>query len=126
MINLFEYQNTEKFDSSFDGLESFLDEIWNNREKTSYYYNDVKGELEAQRFIQFIHNSSEVKSNKYVGVIYYNGKRINLLPKIFYKKEADINEKKLNQINKHILWWLSYCRKIKFPNYKTNLGSKKK
>ena len=125
MINLFEYQNTEKFDSSFDGLESFLDEIWNNREKTSYYYNDVKGELEAQRFIQFIHNSSEVKSNKYVGVIHYNGKRINLLPKIFYKKDEDINEKKLNQINKHILWWLSYCRKIKFPNYQTNLGSNK-
>lgn len=25
----------------------------------------------------------------------------------------------------HILWWLSYCRKIKFPNYKTSLGDVK-
>ena len=31
----------------------------------------------------------------------------------------------MNQIQNHILWWLSYCRKIKFPNYQSSLGSAK-
>ncbi|MBK8516202.1 MAG: hypothetical protein IPL55_07900 [Saprospiraceae bacterium] len=28
-------------------------------------------------------------------------------------------------IQNHILWWLSYCRKVKFPSYQTSLGSSK-
>ena len=26
-------------------------------------------------------------------------------------------------INSHVLWWLSYCRKLKFPNYQTGLNN---
>ena len=33
--------------------------------------------------------------------------------------------KQVNAIQNHILWWLSYCRKIKFPNYQTSLGNQK-
>ena len=36
MINLFEYQNKVDIQNSFEGLESFLDEIWNSREKNSF------------------------------------------------------------------------------------------
>ena len=72
--------------------------------------------------MQFIHKSNELKSNKYVGVIHYEGSKLNLLPKIFYNSEKDYSTNELNQIQNHILWWLSYCRKIKFPNYQA-LGS---
>ena len=36
MINLFEYQNKVDIQDSFEGLEGFLDEIWNSREKHSF------------------------------------------------------------------------------------------
>lgn len=123
MINLFEYQNKVGIPDSLEGLEDFLDEIWNNREKNSFYSENDK--IESQRFLQFIHRSNELKSNKYVGVIHYEGNRINLLPKIFFNPEKDYSSKEISQIQNHILWWLSYCRKIKFPNYQTSLGGVK-
>ena len=83
MINLFEYQNKEAFPKSFEKLEEFLDEIWKNREKSGYYFDDTANKIEVQQFIQFLHKSKQLKSNKYVGVIHFEGQKINLLPKIF-------------------------------------------
>ena len=125
MINLFEYKNKESFpEHQFDDLEVFLDEIWAKREKSNYFSNEEDNRVEQQRFIQFLHKSKSLKSNKYVGVIHFEGKTINLLPKIFYKgKDPEAYE--VNVINKHILWWLSYCRKLKFPNYLSGLNSEK-
>lgn len=125
MINLFEYQNKVDIQASFGGLEGFLDEIWNNREKNSFYSENGNDNIESQRFLQFIHKSNELKSNKYVGVIHYEGNKINLLPKIFFDSEKNYSTNEVNQIQNHILWWLSYCRKIKFPNYQSSLGSTK-
>ena len=125
MINLFEYQNKVTIQDSFEGLEGFLDEIWNSREKNSFYSENGNDKIESQRFLQFIHKSNELKSNKYVGVIHYEGNKINLLPKIFFDAEKDYSINEVNQIQNHILWWLSYCRKIKFPNYQASLGSAK-
>ena len=125
MINLFEYQNKVEIQDTMDGLEGFLDEIWNSREKDSLYYTNENKKIESQRFLQFIHKSNELKSNKYVGTIHYQGNKINLLPKIFFDPEREYSAKCINQIQNHILWWLSYCRKIKFPNYLASLGSTK-
>jgi len=125
MINLFEYQNKVEIQDSMEGLEGFLDEIWNKREKNSYYSNPENDKIESQRFLQFIHKSNELKSNKYVGVIHYGDNKINLLPKIFFDAEKAYSANEVNQIQNHILWWLSYCRKIKFPNYQSSLGSAK-
>ncbi len=131
MINLFEYQNKVSLDEDSDGLEGFLDEIWKQREINSFYSENANDKIESQRFIQFIHNSNEWKSNKYVGVIHYQDKKINLLPKIFFDSNKDYTnnseelKNEVGQIHNHILWWLSYCRKLKFPNYSTSLGSAK-
>ena len=75
------------------------------------------------KFIQFLQKSREIKSNKYVGVIHFENKRINLLPKIFYEPGRDYGNNEVQAIHNHILWWLSYCRKIKFPSYNTPLDS---
>jgi 5-methylcytosine-specific restriction enzyme subunit McrC len=123
MINLFEYQNKADFpDEHFENLEMFLDDIWNKREKSSYYNEDENRE-EVQHFLQFLHKSNQLKSNKYVGVIHFEDQTINLLPKIFHEaaKEASLHDVKA--INAHVLWWLSYCRKLKFPNYQTGLSN---
>lgn len=126
MINLFEYKNSVELKDSFNELEEFLDEVWINREKNPYYYNEEESKIESQRFLQFLHKSGEIKSNKYVGVIHFGEHKINLLPKIFFDPDKDYsspeNISEIGQMQKHILWWLSYCRKIKFPNYKTSIG----
>jgi 5-methylcytosine-specific restriction enzyme subunit McrC len=125
MNNLFEYQNKIRFQGNYSGLEIFLDEIWNKREKNNFYEADDFEKNEVQRFIQFIHKTKELKSNKYVGVIHFEGERINLLPKIFYDNKRIYKTKEINAIQQHILWYLSYCRKIKFPNFKSSAGSMK-
>lgn len=125
MINLFEYQNKEAIPESMKGLEAFLDVIWKNREKYSYYDTGDNDRIENQQFLQFLHKSNELKSNKYVGVIHFGGQKINLLPKIFYQDDVTQSSVRINQIHNHILWWLSYCRKIRFPNYQTALSGAK-
>lgn len=122
MINLFEYQNKQTFDGAYDDLEMFLDEIWKKREKSSYFDEELNIP-EVQQFLQFIHKTNELKSNKYVGVIHFKDSKINLFPKIFYDSERDYSNEEVNAIQSHVLWWLSYCRKIKFPSYQTSLGS---
>jgi len=122
MINLFEYQNKVTFpEKHFDNLEIFLDAIWSKREKSSYYNEDENRE-EVQHFIQFLHKNNELKSNKFVGVIHFEDQTINLLPKIFYDG-AEATDDDLKIINAHVLWWLSYCRKLRFPNYLSGLNS---
>jgi 5-methylcytosine-specific restriction enzyme subunit McrC len=126
MISLFEYQNKVDYPSSLEGLEAFLDEIWSNRERIPYFRDDeAETKKEAQQFIQFLHKTKELKSNKYVGVIHYNGERIHLLPKIFYSSDKAVSKEEIESIQLHILWWLSYCRKIKFPNYNTSQANQK-
>lgn len=123
MINLFEYQNKAKITPELEGLESFLGEIWRNRGQSSYFQD--KDKVESQQFLQFLYNTGELKSNKYVGVIHFNGEKINLLPKVFYESGGPFDTSKTYKVHKHILWWLRYCRKIRFPKYQTSLGSAK-
>lgn len=125
MLNLFEYQNKQKYDGSIPDLEVFLDEIWSKREKSGFYYKQDTEKEEVQRFVQFFHKTRELKSNKYVGAIHFEGQKINLLPKIFFDLERDYTKQDITGIHSHILWWLSYCRKIKFPSYQTSLSSLK-
>ena len=124
MTNLFEYQNSETFpEALYEDLEVFLDDMWSKRERSSYYVDQSDNREEAQRFMQFLHKYKTVKSNKYVGVIHFEDKTINLLPKIFYESAKVYNDADVRHINMHILWWLSYCTKIKFPNYLSGLNS---
>ncbi|WP_234567497.1 McrC family protein [Rhodohalobacter sp. 614A] len=127
MINLFEYQNKEEVTEDFEGLEVFLDDIWRQREKNQYFAQDDEdgSKIESQQFLQFLHKTVEIKSNKYVGVIHYEEQKINLLPKIFFNEDREYDQSDLLAIQQHILWWLSYCRKIKFPNYQTSLDTEK-
>ena len=125
MINLFEYQNKAQLTEKFDKLEEFLDDIWQHRERNPYFYTEDDNRSEQQQFLQFLHKTREIKSNKYVGLIIFEDKKINLLPKIFYQPTHQYTQNDIKAIHSHILWYLSYCRKIKFPSYLTTLGTAK-
>lgn len=123
-MHLFEYQNGEDFLGSAAGLEQFLDEIWKKRDRNASWYSEEEMPHSdgAQPFIRFSHRSKQVKSGKFVGTIFYEGHRLNLLPKIFYRENQDHSEDSILQMQQHILWWLSYCRRIKFPQYQSEMG----
>jgi 5-methylcytosine-specific restriction enzyme subunit McrC len=124
MINLFEYQNKIELPESLEGLEDFLEDIWRKRENNPSFFEDSSiNEASSQKFLNFLHKSNELKSNKFIGVIHYNGVKINLLPKIFFKDNKEYSENEVCQIHNHIIWWLSYCRKINFPKFSTSLGA---
>jgi 5-methylcytosine-specific restriction enzyme subunit McrC len=125
VINLFEYENKQEYKGSFQALENFLDIIWRKREKSGFYYESENDRIEVQQFVQFMNKTSELKSNNYVGVIHFEGQRINLLPKLFFDSSKESSNTEINAIQNHILWWLSYCKKIKFPSYQTSIGSMK-
>ncbi|MBC8214774.1 MAG: hypothetical protein H8E71_09100 [Candidatus Marinimicrobia bacterium] len=124
-LNLFEYTwekplpNSLKKDGKF---ETFMDDIWKARPKAENWYSEEIDEAETdkskQRFIRF--RSNEFSPRNYVGVIRYDNTEINLLPKIFYKDSYKENKEKpspeeIQNIHLHILYWLSYNKKIRFP-----------
>ena len=118
-INLFEYQKEEvNKDSSFlNGLEEFLQTIWDKRDKNdSQYSNEDSDEKTEQRIITFLRDNY-LKQQNYVGVINFKDETINLLPKIFNEKDS------VEHTHLNILWWLSYTNKYKFPKNLTSISS---
>lgn len=119
-INLFEYKNWEKLgdnDKELEEFNKFLNNIWQNRKAATLNFDgnsqDNEEDNSDQQFLKF-NFLKQIKANNYVGVIRYKEKVINLLPKIFYKKTL-IQEQELHNIHAHLLWWLSYGTKLKFP-----------
>jgi 5-methylcytosine-specific restriction enzyme subunit McrC len=126
--NLFEFSDPVRYDGSIDTIDAFLDEIWRKREKVVFdFWETNKQNIDTpQRFIQFFRKNNTFRSTKYVGIIHYKGQVINLLPKIF--DDGNTSEYKSNHIEsiqRHILWWLSYCGKFKFPKSKSSFSSVK-
>jgi len=126
-LNLFEYKWNKEVPSRLikKNFESFLDDIWKARPKAENWYSEEIDELETdnskQRFIRF--RSSEFSPRNYVGVIRFNDTEINLLPKIFYKQDKEPSPAEIQNIHLHILYWLSYNKKIQFPNSLSDLES---
>ncbi len=130
IINLFEYSNQESFKGDLESFETFLDSIWENRHRQDFSYQDISDEdvfdtsiASKQKFITFLKGGS-IKSRKYVGIIKFNNHTINLLPKIFYSNDTEnLTRSEIQAIQANILWWLSYCRKIKFPKSRSGMSS---
>ena len=89
MINLFEYQNKVNSNPSLDGLEDFLDDIWESRAKNSFYLDEENES--SQKFLRFIGKTNEIKSNNK-----FWEKILSFFDHIFIQDEA--SEKLLNGI----------------------------
>ncbi len=125
-VNLFEYENREDIpfsNSELEDLEIFLDNIWSARAEVNDAILQNNNDIEQQRFIQILRQTNQFKANKYVGVIKFIDKQINLLPKIFYQNRSNLSNKEIITINHHLIWWLSYSGKVRFPNYLSSMSS---
>lgn len=115
-LKLFEW-GSERLDSSVkrDEFIRYLAQVWDSRNKyietEEVTEQDVQVENKyKQRFFTFTHGG-EIVARNYVGVVQYEGVRINVYPKIFSAEEnPDYKKYQLN-----LLYWLSYCRRINFP-----------
>lgn len=132
--NLFEYDKPTAFCegkaalSALDELDVFLDDVWNKREKSSLaFWGEDDSISSSQRFISISRKpgSLSLKSSKYVGVIKYKDTVINLLPKIFNDGDKINIDNNVQAMQSHILWWLSYCRKLKFPKSLSNFNQQR-
>jgi len=96
-------------DFSLADLNQYLDEVWQSR---FFFDESITSESVNQPFLTFGQNlrtgETTIRAGKYVGFIQFNGFTIQILPKLFAVDQAD-------KALKHLIWWLSYCRKIKFP-----------
>ena len=134
-INLFEFikyswekseelKDLPKKKKFSDELEKVLNHIWLERNKfipseNLYYVSKSK----QQRFIDF--RKKEIVPRNWIGTIHFRGKEdeyiINLLPKIFHNENKSLNEKEINGVFTHILWWLSGSEKQNYSTVENSL-----
>lgn len=108
---LFEYSEWADI-TDRKGLEGYLCSMWQEYKqlwpKKSYDFGNASSKV-YQPFLTFDGNLA--KANNFVGFIHHEKTTLEIYPKLF---------KNLNPINKdlmhrHLFYWLSYCRKMRFP-----------
>lgn len=117
-MRLFEWHSDSfaGYQSKLPGLVSYLSGVWQNRNRFVESNDELTEEeqqeerLQKQRFFDFTIDG-KISARNYVGVVQYDGVRVEVYPKIFADDKTE--NIKLWQLN--MLYWLSYCRKMKFP-----------
>ena len=100
----------------YSGFVNYLSGVWQNRNRYVEISDEISEEeqqaqkIQKQRFFDFSVDGN-ISARNYVGVVQYEGIRIEVYPKIF--SDDDTENVKKWQLN--LLYWLTYCRKIKFP-----------
>ncbi|HEV7350178.1 McrC family protein [Telluribacter sp.] len=93
------------------GLKQYLNEVWVSRFVFDETQNDEEKSV-LQPFLRFEfgdqNQGAYLRAGKYIGFVQYENITIEILPKLFRKEEADA-------AFRHVLWWLHYCRNIRFP-----------
>lgn len=104
--------NSIQLSSSFDdkGFEYYLNDVWQSRNRFYDINDKLEDNSKEQAFFTFQRNN-ELKAGQYVGFIQYKELSLSVYPKLFHNidKENDI------QFYRHLVYWLSYCRRINFP-----------
>jgi 5-methylcytosine-specific restriction enzyme subunit McrC len=110
---LTEYQTTKEalpYDFDVLGFKAYLDDVW--RSRFAFYETQTENYSKKQPFLSFEYAGPKcgprLTSDKYVGFVQYNGVTIEILPKIFEPEQSGV-------AFRHLLWWLYYCRNIRFP-----------
>lgn len=117
-MRLFEWQSDSftGHQSKLPGFVNYLSGVWQNRNRYVESNEELSEEeqqeerIQRQRFFDFTIDG-KISARNYVGVVQYDGIRVEVYPKIFANDET--GNTKLWQLN--MLYWLSYCRKVKFP-----------
>ncbi len=83
--------------------------FWELNSKDILEIEKINNLIKTQIFEIKAHNRVKVK--QYVGIVKVNNKNIQILPKIFYKKDYNLKEE-TNYIIKNLLYMLSYTKKL--------------
>jgi 5-methylcytosine-specific restriction enzyme subunit McrC len=116
-MRLFEWcsDSFERHKRHLPDFVNYLSGVWQNRNRYIELSDEIsedeqEREIQKQRFFDFTVDG-KISARNYVGVVQYEDIRIEVYPKIFSDNATeDIKKSQLN-----LLYWLTYCRKIKFP-----------
>ncbi|MBN9296299.1 MAG: hypothetical protein J0I41_04760 [Filimonas sp.] len=96
---------------------NYLSSVWQNRNRYVVESpEDISEEeqqeekIQRQRFFDFTIDG-KISARNYVGVVQFEDTRIEVYPKIF----SGDNTASAQLWQQNLLYWLGYCRKIKFP-----------
>ncbi|MEO6820883.1 MAG: hypothetical protein ABI204_14210 [Ginsengibacter sp.] len=117
-MRLFEWHSDsfEEHKKILPDFVNYLAGVWQSRNRYIELSEELTEEekqeerIQKQRFFDFTIDG-KISARNYVGVVQYEGLRIEIYPKIFVGDEKE--DKTKWQLN--LLYWLTYCRKIKFP-----------
>jgi 5-methylcytosine-specific restriction enzyme subunit McrC len=96
-------------------LKLMLDEVWCNRFNSDESSEQISSQ---QRFVQF--DGNRIRARNYSGFVQHDGELIEIFPKVF-RNEPDIDRSLMLD---HIFYWLSYCRRWKFPFTFSNMDKR--
>lgn len=123
-MRLYEWDSAshELSEQQLHRFEQYLHEVWRNRQKFDTEENSHWGnkplDEQKQQFFQFGYDH-RLQARNYVGVVQFEGLRIQVLPKIM--RDRNLLDPQLQQRN--LLFWLSYCQRIRFPFGKANVDT---
>lgn len=117
-MRLFEWRSKsfEEHSKLLPDFVNYLSGVWQSRNRYIELSEEITEEeaqeekIQQQRFFDFTIDG-KISARNYVGVVQFEGVRIEVYPKIFAEDETE--DAKKWQLN--LLYWLTYCRKMKFP-----------
>lgn len=132
MITTFEYGKQFAVDNR-KGLESYLCSLWKeykeiwpaqreneNSESGSEPDLDSDSSSKYQPFLSFDGNFARARN--YIGFIHFENSNIEIYPKVFQNELKEPETSKIKELmHRHLFYWFSYCRKVKFPFNQTSL-----
>lgn len=127
---LHEFGTKTEFSGNTTLLEEILQNIWERRERQPYFRDKESDEEreDMQHLLSVLRhsNGTQIKGRNYVGIIKYweegTENTINIYPKIM----EGVEKEALSALfQNNLIFWLSYCKYLRLPNYKSSLDTKK-
>ncbi|AKB50714.1 hypothetical protein MSBRW_1461 [Methanosarcina barkeri str. Wiesmoor] len=126
MNTTFEYGEQFEVDDR-KGLESYLCFLWQEykniwpsppENESENENTDLGPGSKYQPFLSF--DGKMARARNYIGFINFENFNIEIYPKIFqngHEISKELNEPKISKelMHRHLFYWLSYCKKVKFP-----------
>ena len=111
MRHLFEYGDWVPVNNP-DGLREFLQAIWEAKPSFVTQQEDEIDEEMTKRYQPFFQISgTNIRARNFVGFVQHDNELLEVYPKTF--RACNCQDKIL--MLQHIFFWLSYCRKWRFP-----------
>ena len=111
MNTTFEYGKQFAVDNR-EGLESYLCSFWKEYKEiwpAQLENENTNLDSKYQPFLSF--DGKIARARNYIGFIHFENSNIEIYPKIF-QKEPGISKELMHR---HLFYWFSYCKKVKFP-----------